>query len=52
MSQQVKEAFDSGRDSKGKKWEDYEHHRSDIMDLIYAISKEFGLSVHQYFPKK
>lgn len=37
---------------KQKKWEDYEHHRSDIMDLIYAISKEFGLSVHQYFPKK
>jgi hypothetical protein len=24
MSQQVKEAFDSGRDSKGKKWEDYD----------------------------
>ena len=37
---------------KQKKWEDYEHHMSDIMDIIYATSNEFGLSVHQYFPKK
>lgn len=35
-----------------KKWEDYEHHMSDIMDIIYATSNEFGLSVHQYFPSK
>ena len=37
---------------KQKKWEDYEHHMSEIMDIIYAISNEFGLTVHQYFPKK
>ncbi len=37
---------------KQKKWEDYEHHMSDIMDIIYATSNEFGLSVHQYFPSK
>lgn len=37
---------------KFKKWEDYEHHMSDIMDIIYAISSDFGLSVHQYFPQK
>ena len=36
---------------KNKKWEDYEHLRSDIMDIIYATSNEFGLVVHQYFPK-
>ena len=37
---------------KQKKWVDYEHHMSDIMDIIYALSGEFGLTVHQYFPKK
>ena len=31
---------------KQKKWEDYEHHMSDIMDIIYATSNEFGLSVN------
>lgn len=36
---------------KHKKWEDYEHHTSDIMDVVYATSNEFGLSVHQYFPQ-
>lgn len=36
---------------KHKKWEDYEHHMSDIFDIIYATSNEFGLSVHQFFPK-
>ena len=36
---------------KQKKWVDYEHHMSDIMDTIYATSAEFGLTVHQYFPK-
>lgn len=35
---------------KQKKWVDYEHHMSDIMDTIYATSAEFGLTVHQYFP--
>lgn len=37
---------------KQKNWEDYEHHMSDIMDFIYAVSGDFGLTVHQYFPQQ
>lgn len=35
---------------KNKEWKTYEHHASSVMEWIYAISKEFDLTIYQEFP--
>ncbi|HCN54461.1 MAG TPA: mechanosensitive ion channel protein [Prevotella sp.] len=37
---------------KDKVWIEYEHHLADIMERIYAIAPEFGLTIYQQYPEQ
>lgn len=37
---------------KDKAWVEYEHHLADIMERIYAIAPEFGLTIYQQYPEQ
>lgn len=37
---------------KYKEWKTYEHHLADIMERIYALAPEFGLTIYQQYPEQ
>jgi miniconductance mechanosensitive channel len=37
---------------KNKVWKEYEHHLADIMEHIYAVTADFGLTIYQQYPEQ
>jgi|SRR5574344_237585 miniconductance mechanosensitive channel len=37
---------------KQKNWTEYEHHLAEIMEHIYAITPDFGLTIYQQYPEQ
>jgi miniconductance mechanosensitive channel len=37
---------------KDKVWKEYEHHLADVMEYIYAITSDFGLTIYQQYPEQ
>lgn len=35
---------------KIKDWKLYEEHLADIMDYVYSIARDYGLTIYQQFP--
>ncbi len=37
---------------KDKVWKEYEHHLADVMEYVYAITPDFGLTIYQQYPEQ